>query len=500
MKSFIIYLLIIINFLISTELPQSPIVESRIRLFEAWLETLINDQSLKGVSVGIVHKQNIVYARGFGVADSENNLPADENINYKIASITKLFTSIGLMQLVEQEKIKLSDPVIKFVPELKNIQSNGYNLNDITINSILTHSTGLPTMVNCVLENNKKPNHSSDFKFLEELPKQRLLNKPNRIHKYSNLSMNLGGVIIERISGLSYKDYIQNYILNPLKMTDSYFPNSSNKPIAIGYSRMVNGNRIGNEYAGMSDLLGLPSAGLESNIIDLCKFIKWHFGTLNESNLNNIISNKTLERMQKIQWVPLPFKLHPIFISILSFLSDLFDIGGTGLGYFKDKQFTHHGGGINGFGSELIMDNENEIGIIVLANTNDAPVYLNQDKSISKNLYDIVGSAIINSNENNNELNFAEFENIYTNNYIHHFYVTEINSQLAMLNLRDSFPLNNPILLTKIKNDSFIDPNNKGFYSGEFTINFQRDINKSITSLILNNEKLYLGNFISLKL
>ena len=76
---------------------------------------------------------------------------------------------------------------------------------------------------------------------------------------------------------------------------------------------IVNGNRIGNEYAGMSDLLGLPSAGLESNIIDLCKFIKWHFVTLNESNPNNIISNKTLERMQKIHRVPLPFKLHPIF-------------------------------------------------------------------------------------------------------------------------------------------------------------------------------------------
>lgn len=494
MRSYPLYFLFIINLLISSGTPQNTLVQSRIRLFENWLETMMDDQSLRGVSVGIVHKQNIVYSKGFGYADFENDISADDNINYKIASITKLFTSIAIMQLVEHEKISLNDPVIQHVPELKNIQSNEHNLNSITIKSILTHSTGLPSMVNYVLENNEHPISASKFNFLEELFNQSLLTKPNRIHKYSNLGMNLGGVIIERVTGLSYDAYIKKYILDPLKMTGSNFPDSSGNPTAVGYSKMVKGNRIGNEYNGMPGILGLPSAGLESNIIDLCNFIKWHFSVLSGNNDGSVISKETLEEMQTIHWVPLAFEMHPAIISVLSFFSDLFDIGGTGLGYFKNKQFTLHGGGINGFGSELIMDNDNEIGIIVLANSNDAPVYLNQDKSITRNLYDIVGTAIINSTENNIELKFSEYENIYTNNYIHHFYVAEVNGQLAMFNLRDSFPLNKPIILTMIGKDLFADPTNTGFYTGEFVIEFQRDEMDSITSLILVNEKLYKRN------
>ena len=88
------------------------LLQSRIRLFEVWLTTLMNDQALRGVSVSLVQNQQLVYAKGFGVSDFEKKSLATESTNYRIASITKLFTSIALMQLVERQKILLDTPVV----------------------------------------------------------------------------------------------------------------------------------------------------------------------------------------------------------------------------------------------------------------------------------------------------------------------------------------------------------------------------------------------------
>ena len=86
----------------SADLQSSNLLQSRIRLFEAWLSTLMDEQSLVGVSVSLVQDQKLVYSKGFGFADFENRYPATKETNYRVASITKLFTSIALMQLVEE--------------------------------------------------------------------------------------------------------------------------------------------------------------------------------------------------------------------------------------------------------------------------------------------------------------------------------------------------------------------------------------------------------------
>ena len=130
--------------LLSNDNYSNPYLESRIRLFEEWMNTQMDYLSLNGVSVGIVHNQELVYYKGFGYANEEKEIFADENTVYGIASITKLFTSIALMKLVEEGAIKLNDPVTKYIPELYNIQSNGHNVDKITIKSIIRHTTGLP--------------------------------------------------------------------------------------------------------------------------------------------------------------------------------------------------------------------------------------------------------------------------------------------------------------------------------------------------------------------
>ena len=465
-------------------------LQSRIRLFEAWLDTLMSDQALRGVSVSLVQNQRLVYAKGFGVSDFEKQTPASESTNYRIASITKLFTSIALMQLVERQKILLDTPVVEIIPELRAIKTNGHSVKDMTIKSILTHTTGLPINSNFLLDKRGQNQVLALDEILKGLAQQSLLFPPNRIHKYSNLAINLGGLIVERVSGLSYEQYIQEVILTPLQLESTRFPNDSQSTRVIGYSRIVGDQRLKNEFPEMASILGLPSSGLISNVTDLAKFISWHFRTLSAED-QTLLARATLSEMQKVQWVPLPVELHPRFINVLALLSNSLELGGTGLGYFREKEFVLHSGGLMGFASELVMDNQNKLGVVVLSNTVDAPVYFTHPQSISRNLYEMVGRVLVDSKSFDRPLLYAEYENFYSDDHHWHYYVTEMGENLILLNLRDEMPLVRPIILSKVGVDHFIDPNHEGIYLGEFSVYFQRDQNGKVESMIVKNNKLY---------
>ena len=465
------------------------LLQSRIRLFEVWLTTLMNDQALRGVSVSLVQNQELVYAKGFGVSDFEKKSLATESTNYRIASITKLFTSIALMQLVERQKILLDTPVVEIIPELRAIKTNGYAIEEITIKSILTHTTGLPTNPNFLLDKRGQNSALAVDEFLKGLAQQSLLFPPNRIHKYSNLAMNLGGLVVERISGLTYEQYIQEVILTPLQMQSTLFPKDS-KNTVVGYSRIIGEQRLKNEFPEMANVLGLPSSGLISNVTDLAKFISWHFRTLSAED-QTLLSRATLSEMQKVQWVPLPIELYPGVVKALTFVANSFELGGTGLGYLREKEFVLHSGGLMGFASELVMDNQNKLGVVALSNTVDAPVYFNHPQSISRNLYEMVGRVLADPKTFDRPLLYAEYENFYSDDHHWHYYVTEMGENLILLNLREGMPLARPVVLSKVGVDHFVDPNHEGIYSGEFSVYFQRDQNGKVDSMIVKNNKLY---------
>ena len=144
-----------------------------------------------------------------------------------------------------------------------------------------------------------------------------------------------------------------------------------------------------------------------------------------------------------------------------------------------------------GFASEVVMDNQNGLGIAVLSNTVDAPVRFNHPESISRNLYEMVGRVLVEANSAGKSLLYGEYENLYSDDHHWHYYVTEMNRDLVLLNLREGFPLARPIVLSKIGEDRFVDPNHKGFYSGEFFVYFQRDKSGLVDSMIVNTNKLY---------
>ena len=195
--------------------------------------------------------------------------------------------------------------------------------------------------------------------------------------------------------------------------------------------------------------------------------------------------------MQKVHWMGIGLKIHPIFMSPITFLSNIFNIGGGfGLGYFNDFNFVGHNGHTFGFSSELLMDNKNKIGIIVLSNSHDAPVYSFDDRSISKNLYEIVGKGLIKPNEDSH-LIWAEYENAYSDNFFYNIYVTEFNGELAIVDLDSPSPLKKPSRFNHIDGDVFNNIYDYGWNKGESEIMFERDDNNKIISLIGVNYRMY---------
>ena len=196
--------------------------------------------------------------------------------------------------------------------------------------------------------------------------------------------------------------------------------------------------------------------------------------------------------MQKVHWVGIPFKTHPIIMSPIAFLSNTFINVGNGLGYFNSFQFVGHNGSNPGYPTQLLMDNNNNIGIIILANSDDAPVYSFQNRSISKNLYNIVGKALLNDKDSN-DYRWSEYENVYfeAEEFLSGYFITSIDDNLAIVDLSDSDPLKYPILLKELGSDSFKLPMSSWSFPGEI-IHFERDNENKIVSLNWVNSRLYL--------
>ena len=173
------------------------------QLIEFWLEAQKDYDNLPGLTAMIADQDGMVWSEAFGM-QNENEEMNIEN-TFSICSISKLFTSIAIMRLVEEGKIKLDDPIEKLLPWF-NIDNEFKESKPITIQSILTHSSGLPR------ESNHPYWSYPDFYFpskqevIEELKNQQMLYPSSKYYQYSNLGLSLLGYVVEEVSGDSFDE------------------------------------------------------------------------------------------------------------------------------------------------------------------------------------------------------------------------------------------------------------------------------------------------------
>ncbi len=347
---------------------QDPDVQGAIRLFSAWLDGQIAYRGLPGVVVGVVSDQEIVWAEGFGFANVDRNRPMALDTRFRMASHSKLFTATSIMQLREQGLLRLDDPVSEYLPWFR-VESAAPDDPPITIEHLLTHSSGLPR---------EAGSHWSDWEFptqeeLRELiPKRQAPFSPEIRWKYSNLAYTIAGMIVEAVSGEKWAEYLQNNIFDPLGMSASSVDLEVGS-LATGYSRrMPDGSR---EVIPFVDARGMAAAtGLTSTVEDMAKFVSAQFRKGPRGG-DRILSAGSLREMHRVRMLESTWTR------------------GQGIGFavsrIEDKLYVGHGGGYPGHTTNTLIQLDSKVGVIVLTNTNDS-----NPSDIARQLMNTVGKAV----------------------------------------------------------------------------------------------------------
>lgn len=205
-----------------------------------------------------------------GFADLKTEKKATARTLYRIASISKMFTAVAILQLHEKDKLKLNDPISKYLPWFKGKNKNG-DLKNITIRQILSHTSGL-------FRDGESPHWDTD-KFPRTLKgtfsPRSLIIKNSTKFKYSNHALSVLGEIIEKASGQDYGNYMRKNILRKLGMSDTY-PDLVPKALpnlATGYGRVFPRKKEQPIFKHSKTYADAPATGFISNVPDLGKFL-----------------------------------------------------------------------------------------------------------------------------------------------------------------------------------------------------------------------------------
>ncbi|MEM1597554.1 MAG: serine hydrolase [Pyrobaculum sp.] len=334
---------------------------------ESFILSKLSEYKMPSLAISIVKGRDVVYANAFGFRDVERGLPASPSTVYGIGSITKSFTALAVLKLVEEGRLSLDDYVEKYVP-LK-IRPMG---EAIRIRHLLTHTSGIPALgyaeaflegllgVGDSWEPAAKP---QDVLYLVNDAGEWAFEKPGRRFFYLNEGYVLLGAVVEKASGVSYWDYVKKNILKPLGMSRTYLKAEEvekDNDVAKPYLLDPQSKRL----APARIPFGIGSdGGILSNVLDMAKYVAM---LINRGSLGDvyILDRRLLEEAES-KHVDIPWKL----------------IGDEGYGYgliisenFFGKKLVGHGGNVLVYTAYMAYLPQEEVGVTVLANSMGYPM------------------------------------------------------------------------------------------------------------------------------
>lgn len=270
-------------------------------LVDTWLDAEQGYNKLPSLVVSVVHGDKVVFSKGYGSADGAGKVKATPETVYGICSITKLFTSVALMRLVEEGKVRLDDPLTQYVPEFTPSTAATFKV-PVTIRSVLMHAGGLPGPAVDVSWDAPYAFPTRE-ELLGGLASQAMYDDALHRWHYSNLGMAIMGEVVARASGEPYARYVSETILQPLSLVHTSF----NMPVALRGTGMAIGFSLRNRDGARIplppyDARGMQAAlGLTSTVNDLTRFALWELRVLRTGN-TEILRSATLRDMTRIQW------------------------------------------------------------------------------------------------------------------------------------------------------------------------------------------------------
>lgn len=327
-------------------------------LVEVWLDAMQKYDELPGISAIALEDQEVIWKGAFGKANPDEDVKMETNTICSICSISKLFTSISIINLYEDGKLRLDDRVEEVLPDFDLEQQ--YELSGpITIRNLLTHSSGLPRENAWSHWTDPEQEFPTKQEVLDKLNSQQTLYPSSTYFQYSNLAMALLGYIVEEVSGQDFESYVEEHILNPLNLDDTR-PDMPEDlwggQLAVGHSfETFEGEQ---HPVDMFDPNGVtPAAGFSSTVEDLADFAAWQF-RLYDAEEEEILHPATIKNMHNIHWMD----------------SDFGTSWGLGFAVYKGpdgKKWVGHGGHCPGYKSTLMMNPETKMAYSVMINSSN---------------------------------------------------------------------------------------------------------------------------------
>ena len=330
--------LAILSLNVHSQIPESKEID---KIFAEWDTT-----SSPGAALGIIKNGQLIYSRGYGMANLEHDISNSPKTVFRIASTSKQFTAASIILLVQQGKLKLEDPLTKFYPEFPEYAKK------ITIRHLLNHTSGIRDYLSLAyLSGNGGNEFYTDKEVLAWLVNQKTNNfEPGEKFLYSNSGYWLLGQIVEKASGINMADYANREIFTPLKMYHTHFHNNHNRVVknrASGYSPAG----VGQYEINMTTLDMIGDGGIFTTIEDMKIWDDAYYQSdiLNEEFWNMMEQVGSLNTGEPLDYA-----------------------AGLVVREHNGLKMVGHGGAFVGYRAEYVRFPQEKFSIILFANRSDA--------------------------------------------------------------------------------------------------------------------------------
>ncbi len=366
-----VFLLVLFLTVPSVAQKSSPQITKQLREalnnFKKFYTTSLKTHGIVGSTFMLIHDNQIVAKEFYGLANLKEKRPVDEHTIYHWASITKTLTGIAIMQLRDRGLLKLDDPIINYLPELKVVHNPYGEMSEITLRHLMTHSAGFR---NPTWPWKSKPWHPHEPLYWDQLvamfPYTEILFKPGSKWSYSNLGIIFLGRVIELLTTDDWEVYIYKNIFMPLGMYHSYFdttPYHLMKNKCQSY--FLKNGQLTPAHPDINTGITVSNGGLKAPFGDLVKYINFLMGDPDLQELyDQVLKRSSLEEMFQpqieIKGLDNEFRgqNRRDYMGLTFFIEDNFNL-----------HFIGHSGGQNAFVTHFYLNPQLRTAYIVAFNT-----------------------------------------------------------------------------------------------------------------------------------
>jgi CubicO group peptidase (beta-lactamase class C family) len=321
--------------------------------FQQAATRVLHETGVPGAGIALVRQDGVEWEGGLGFADRDRQTPVTADTHFRVGSISKTFVALAMVQLYEDGLVDLHAPIEEIAPEIR-LDNRWHETHPVRVINLLEHTAGFDDMhFNAMYVSDDRPDLSLEQLLALTRPSLRVRWPASTRMAYSNPGYGVAALLLEKISGVPYEDYIKREIFDPLEMSTSSFRLTAEdeRLLAHGYS-----GRIG-PPVGFSRIYIRPAGNMHSSARELARFVRMlvNWGELGTAF---VVDPEYLSNME-----------HPT--TTLAAAAGLRQGYGSGIGSILDLPYPllGHGGGIDGFVSQYAYSPSRDVGFVILLNS-----------------------------------------------------------------------------------------------------------------------------------